>query len=52
MIDKQMESYYDIMLSIFAGVILIIMLDQFFEKPYMIVKESDHSSSESSDTSI
>lgn len=37
MIDKNMEPYYDAMLSIFIGVICILLLHRLYDIPRIIV---------------
>jgi hypothetical protein len=39
MIDKIMEPYYDILLSIFLGVFLIIMMNYMYDLPRIIIIE-------------
>lgn len=41
MIDKKMEPYYDIMISIFIGIILILFLHNMYESPRIIIIEKD-----------
>lgn len=36
MIDKKLEPYYDIMLSIFVGIFIILFLNSFYESPRTI----------------
>lgn len=40
MIDKNMEPYYDAILSIFVGVISILLLHRMYNMPRIIVIES------------
>jgi hypothetical protein len=42
MIDKKFEPYYDILLSVFLGVIIIIILHNMYESPRIIVIEDDN----------
>lgn len=45
MIDKRLEPYYDIIFSIFIGIILIIVLYSFYECPRTITivdRDADH----------
>ena len=37
MIDKNMEPYYDIILSIFIGIIFILVLNSLYDMPRIIV---------------
>ncbi len=37
MIDKTIEIYYDIMLSIFLGIVLILILNSFYDSPRVII---------------
>jgi hypothetical protein len=39
MIDKIMEPYYDVLLSIFLGIFLIIMLNYMYDSPRIIIIE-------------
>lgn len=36
MIDRKMEKYYDVMLSIFLGIMFIVILNQFYTFPRII----------------
>ena len=36
MIDPSLEKIYDIILSIFLGIVLVIMFDQLFDKPRIV----------------
>ena len=39
MIDKIMEPYYDILISIFLGMFLIIMINYMYDSPRIIIIE-------------
>ncbi len=41
MIDQKMEPYYDILISIFMGICLIIALHSMYDSPRIIVISSD-----------
>jgi hypothetical protein len=43
MIDKNLEGYYDIMLSIFIGVVFILVLNSFYDTPRVIIINDDKS---------
>ncbi len=41
MIDKRLEPYYDIMISIFLGVILVLSINMLYDSPRSFVIYSD-----------
>ena len=41
MIDKRIEPYYDIMISIFLGVVLVLTINTLYESPRTIIVFSD-----------
>lgn len=36
MIDSKVENIYNIMLSIFLGIIIVLLIDQLYEKPITV----------------
>ncbi len=47
MIDKRLEPYYDIMISIFLGVILILSINMLYDSPrtfviYSVVNDNEY----------
>lgn len=41
MIDQKMEPYYDILISIFLGICLIIAIHSMYDSPRVLVIEDD-----------
>lgn len=41
MIDKKLEPYYDIMLNIFLGIIIILLLYNLYDSPRSVIIVSD-----------
>ena len=41
MIDKRIEPYYDMMISIFLGVILVLAINMLYDSPRSVVVFSD-----------
>lgn len=41
MLNKEIEYYYDVILNIFLGIIIIIILYNFYDAPRVVVFESD-----------
>lgn len=52
MIDKKMEPYYNILISIFLGVVLIIAIHCMYDSPRTIVVVSDHENFENLNNNI
>lgn len=42
MIDQITERYYDIMLSIFMGIVLILILNSFYDSPRVIIIDKNN----------